>query len=32
MSNTNHAAKIIHHMTGDLQRAHDDAYPHFKIS
>ena len=25
MSNTNHAAKIIHHMTGDLQRAHDVA-------
>lgn len=26
MSNTNHAAKIIHHMTGDLQRARDVAH------
>lgn len=25
MNNINHAAKIIHHMTGDLQRAHDVA-------
>ena len=26
MSDINHAAKIIHHMTGDIQRAHDVAH------